>query len=92
MKAPCAVNLHSAVTVSQQHLGKRVARLAPERMKKYVVRYAFASAATGSEPHSLEWAVDCIPTEATDQKATNCEDLLSGWVPSDRRGVIRTAV
>ena len=34
MKAPCAVNLHNAVTVSQQRLGKRVARLAPERMKE----------------------------------------------------------
>lgn len=24
MKAPCAVNVHNAITVSQQHLGKRV--------------------------------------------------------------------
>jgi len=34
MKAPCAMNLHNAVTVSQQRLGKRVAHLAPERMKE----------------------------------------------------------
>lgn len=34
MKAPCAVNLHHAVTVSQQRLGKRVAQLAPHRMKE----------------------------------------------------------
>jgi mRNA interferase MazF len=34
MKAPCAVNLHNAVTVSQQRLGKRVAHLAPLRMKE----------------------------------------------------------
>ena len=34
MKAACAVNLHNAVTVSQQHLGKRVAQLAPHRMKE----------------------------------------------------------
>jgi len=27
MKSPCAVNLHNAVTVSQQRLGKRVAQL-----------------------------------------------------------------
>ena len=27
MKAPCAVNLHNAVTISQDHLGRRVARL-----------------------------------------------------------------
>jgi mRNA interferase MazF len=34
MKAPCAVNLHNAVTVSQQRLGKRVARLALRRMQE----------------------------------------------------------
>jgi mRNA interferase MazF len=32
MKAPCAVNLHNAVTVSQERLGRRVGRLAPRRM------------------------------------------------------------
>ena len=32
MKGPCAVNLHNAVTVSQQRLGRRVARLGPTRM------------------------------------------------------------
>src|SRR5437764_12578224 len=32
MKRPCAVNLHNAVTISQQHLGKRVARLESVRM------------------------------------------------------------
>ena len=34
MKAPCAVNLHNAVTVSQRRLGKRVANLAPRRMEE----------------------------------------------------------
>jgi mRNA interferase MazF len=34
MKGPCAVNLHNAVTVSQQRLGRRVARLAPQRMRE----------------------------------------------------------
>jgi len=32
MKGPCAVNLHNAVTVSQQRLGERLARLSPSRM------------------------------------------------------------
>ena len=34
MKAPCAVNLHNAVTVSQQRLGKRVAHLDSPRMNQ----------------------------------------------------------
>jgi len=34
MKAPCAVNLHNAVTVAQERLGKRVAHLDPLRMKE----------------------------------------------------------
>jgi mRNA-degrading endonuclease toxin of MazEF toxin-antitoxin module len=32
MKAPCAVNLHNAVTVSQERLGRRVASLSAARM------------------------------------------------------------
>jgi mRNA-degrading endonuclease toxin of MazEF toxin-antitoxin module len=34
MKGPCAVNLHNTVTVSQKRLGKRVAHLAPMRMRE----------------------------------------------------------
>jgi len=34
MTAPCAVNLHNAVTVSQQRLGKRVAKLGGLRMSE----------------------------------------------------------
>jgi mRNA interferase MazF len=34
MKSPCAVNLHHAVTVSQERLGKRVAHLSPRRMNE----------------------------------------------------------
>ena len=34
MKGRCAVNLHNAVTVAQQRLGKRVARLSSERMNE----------------------------------------------------------
>lgn len=32
MKSPCVINLHNALTVSQQRLGRRVARLGPGRM------------------------------------------------------------
>ena len=32
MKTPCAVNLHNAVTVSRERLGKQVARLSAPRM------------------------------------------------------------
>ena len=34
MKARCAVNLHNAVTVSQQRLGRRLARLSSRRMSE----------------------------------------------------------
>ena len=34
MRGRCAINLHNAVTVSQQRLGKRVARLGPRRMSE----------------------------------------------------------
>lgn len=34
MKSACAVNLHNAVTVSQQRLGKRVAQLSAARMNE----------------------------------------------------------
>lgn len=34
MKAPCAINLHNTITVSQRRLGKRVASVSPQRMKE----------------------------------------------------------
>jgi mRNA-degrading endonuclease toxin of MazEF toxin-antitoxin module len=34
MKSPCAVNLHNAVMVSQQRMGKRVAQLSSARMNE----------------------------------------------------------
>jgi mRNA interferase MazF len=34
LRGRCAVNLHNAVTVSQQRLGQRVARLGPRRMSE----------------------------------------------------------
>jgi mRNA interferase MazF len=43
MKAPCAVNLHNAVTVSQQRLGERVARLGSVRMAEICAALRFAA-------------------------------------------------
>jgi mRNA interferase MazF len=42
MKAPCAVNLHNAVTVSQQRLGKRVAQLSSLRMNEICAAMRFS--------------------------------------------------
>jgi mRNA interferase MazF len=42
MKAPCAVNLHNTVTVSQQHLGKCVARLSSARMGEICAALRFS--------------------------------------------------
>jgi len=42
MKASCAVNLHNAITVSQQHLGKRLARLSPSRMSQICAALRFS--------------------------------------------------
>jgi mRNA interferase MazF len=42
MKALCAVNLHNAVTVSQQRLGKRVAHLGSARMNDICAALRFS--------------------------------------------------
>jgi mRNA interferase MazF len=42
MKGPCAVNLHNAVTVSQERLAKRVASLSDERMHEVCVALGFS--------------------------------------------------
>lgn len=42
MKAPCAVNLHNPVTVSQNRLGKRVAQLSSLRMKEICAALRFS--------------------------------------------------
>jgi mRNA interferase MazF len=42
MKFPCAVNLHNAVTVSQQRLGKRVAQLSSARMNEVCAALRFS--------------------------------------------------
>lgn len=42
MKAPCAVNLHNAVTVSQGRLGRRVAHLSLPRMREVCAALRFS--------------------------------------------------
>ena len=42
MKGPCAVNLHNAVTISQDRLGKRVAILSNVRMKQVCTALRFS--------------------------------------------------
>ena len=43
MKAPCVVNLHNAVTIPQQRLGRRLARLSAVRMQEIcrALRFSF---------------------------------------------------
>ena len=42
MKAPCAVNLHNAVTISRNRLGRRVAQLSPSRMREVCAALRFS--------------------------------------------------
>lgn len=42
LKTACAVNLHNAVTVSQDRLGKRVAQLSSARMHEICAALRFA--------------------------------------------------
>ncbi|PWU01619.1 MAG: PemK family transcriptional regulator [Terriglobia bacterium] len=42
MKGACAVNLHHTVTVAQRRLGRRVAQLAPRRMKEICAALRFS--------------------------------------------------
>ncbi|HEU5350987.1 MAG TPA: type II toxin-antitoxin system PemK/MazF family toxin [Terracidiphilus sp.] len=42
MKSPCVVNLHNAVTVAQDRLGKRVAQLSPRRMHEVCAALRFS--------------------------------------------------
>lgn len=48
MKAPCVVNLHNAVTVSQKRLGKRVAQLSLLRMREVCAALRFSLGCDGS--------------------------------------------
>jgi mRNA interferase MazF len=49
MKAPCAVNLHNAVSVSRDKLGKRVAQLHSRRMSEICAALRFALGCDGSQ-------------------------------------------
>jgi mRNA interferase MazF len=49
VKVPCVVNLHNSVTVQQNRLGRRVARLSPSRMNEVCVALRFALGCDGSE-------------------------------------------
>ena len=42
MKGPCAVNLHNAITISRDRLGRRVARLDGARMAEICAALAFS--------------------------------------------------
>ena len=42
MKSPCVVNLHNAVTISQQRLGKRVVQLGSLRMGEICAALRFS--------------------------------------------------
>jgi mRNA interferase MazF len=42
MKAPCAVNLHNAVTISQDRLGRRVGHLSSLRMSEICAALRFS--------------------------------------------------
>jgi len=50
MKAPCALNLHNAVTVSQSRLGRRVAQLSSLRMTEVcsALRFCFGCDGAGN--------------------------------------------
>ncbi len=50
MKTPCAVNLHNAVTVSQDRLGKRVAQLSSARMQEICAALRFAVGCDTNSP------------------------------------------
>ena len=50
MKAPCAVNLHNAVTASQQRLGRRVAQLSSARMQEICAALRFSLGCDSREP------------------------------------------
>jgi mRNA-degrading endonuclease toxin of MazEF toxin-antitoxin module len=48
MKTPCVANLHNVATVSQQRLGKRIARLNDARMGEICAALRFSMGCDGS--------------------------------------------
>jgi mRNA interferase MazF len=53
MKARCAVNLHNAVTLSQERLGKRVVSLNHRRMKEVCAALRFSLGCADADPASM---------------------------------------
>lgn len=47
MKQPCGINLHNLVTVGQQRIGRRVARLSPARLGELCTALRFALGCDG---------------------------------------------
>ncbi len=50
MKVPCAVNLHNTITVSQDRLGRRVARLSSPRMTEICAALSFCLGCDNLKP------------------------------------------
>jgi mRNA interferase MazF len=50
MKTVCAVNLHNAITVPQDQLGKRVAQLSSLRLNELCVALGFSLGCDSSQP------------------------------------------
>lgn len=48
MKSPCAVNLHNAITVAQERLGKRVTQLSARRMLEVCAALRFSLGCDGA--------------------------------------------
>jgi mRNA-degrading endonuclease toxin of MazEF toxin-antitoxin module len=60
MKSPCAVNLHNAVTVSQQRLGKRVAQLSSARMNEVCAALRFSLGCVQTSKSGLNGQRSCV--------------------------------
>jgi mRNA interferase MazF len=50
MKGPCAINLHNAITISQDRLGKRVVQLSSARMNEICAALRFSLGCDISQP------------------------------------------
>jgi mRNA interferase MazF len=53
IESPCAVNLHSAVTVSQERLGRRVAQLRAARMNEVCAALRFCLGVVQTSPGNV---------------------------------------
>jgi mRNA interferase MazF len=50
MKAPCAVNLHNAITIPQSRLSRRVGKLSAARMQQICAALSFSLGCEASHP------------------------------------------